>query len=143
MLSIRIFYKIKLFNVDLFLYRNIILMEGRLTTLHFVECIVLAGLYWSCLYAWVFMTCLCIQNVWHILIGSDLIQAALGKWCCLSSFTTPGTWLLGSGASTWFPCLSLTIWEGFFDWELCEDERIDKAWNHTIKHTIYSFLNLP
>lgn len=100
-------------------------MDGSLTTLHLAKCIILAGLLWFlamliCMYIYSVNT----WNVWHILIASGS-PAALGKWCCLTSFTTPNTGLLQAGASTWFPGLSDSIWRALWlrtlsrwkDWE--------------------------
>lgn len=87
---------------------------------------------------------MCTWNVWHIQIASGLTQAALRKWCCLASFT-PNTRLQESGVSTWFPCLSLTISEEFFDSELCWDERTGEAQKPSYKsyYTQFSKLEKP
>lgn len=52
--------------------------------------------------------CVCVCNVWHTQLGSRLGSPALGKWCCLSSFTTPDAWVpeAESAPSAWPPGLS-------------------------------------
>lgn len=122
------------FYINLVLYKSIVLMEGWLTTLHLVD-YYFTGLYqllamlicmYICNVHMTYIMYICTWNVWHIQIGSGLIQPALGKWCCLSSFTTPDTWLLQSHASSWFPWLSLILSKGFFDSECCKDERLGR-----------------